>query len=398
MRSELEKTPLQDESFTHPSPLEVRFSRSGADDHLKGFFIGKVPPRPGEEADVHTSDGAGLQLRFFVAEWRVHLSLMQQVRDAFVECRHREHSRDGHWDQRHRTKGASGSETELSCDDENQGSRAQRPHELAHKPHARIVKHAARRCCMHSLLAGLSILMPVFNERETVRSAVEQALAVAYPTDPVELVIVDDGSTDGTPEILAELTRDPRITLVRHERNAGKGAAVQTALEHATGDYAAIMDADLEYDPSDIGKLLKPIMACEADVVFGTRGFESHSSFSFWYVIGNKGVTLAANLLFNSYLGDIMTCHKVMRTDIFRSLRLQAQGFDIEPEIAGKLLAGGHQIYEVPVRYRARGRAEGKKLTAVDGLRVLRTLLECRLGAGLRLPPRERPSAQAPAE
>jgi glycosyltransferase involved in cell wall biosynthesis len=248
-------------------------------------------------------------------------------------------------------------------------------------------------------MAGLSILMPVFNERETVRSAVQEALDASYPTDEVELVIVDDGSTDGSAEILAELSRDPRVTVVDHQRNSGKGAAVQTALQHAGGTYAAIMDADLEYDPSDIGKLLEPVIAGEADVVYGTRGFESHSAFSFWYVIGNKGVTLAANLLFNSYLGDIMTCHKVMRTDIFRSLHLKSRGFDIEPEITGKLLAGGHQIYEVPVRYRARGREEGKKLTAVDGLRVLRTLIECRVGAGLRLPARSRvqaPSAREP--
>jgi glycosyltransferase involved in cell wall biosynthesis len=228
-------------------------------------------------------------------------------------------------------------------------------------------------------MADLSILMPVFNERETVRKAVGEVLGTSYPTDEVELVIVDDGSTDGTAEILLELSRDPRVTMVSHERNAGKGAAVQTALQHATGTYAAIMDADLEYDPADIGKLLEPILAGEAEVVYGTRGFESHSAYSFWYVIGNKGVTLAANLLFNSYLGDIMTCHKVMRTEIFRSLNLKSRGFDIEPEITGKLLAGGHRIYEVSVRYRARGREEGKKLTAVDGLRVLRTLLECRL-------------------
>src|SRR5262249_25605772 len=111
-------------------------------------------------------------------------------------------------------------------------------------------------------------------------------------------------------------------------------------------------------------------------------------AFSFWYVMGNKGVTLAANLLFNSYLSDIMTCHKLMRTEIFRSLDLHCRGFDIEPEIAGRLLSKGHQIYEVPVRYRARGRSEGKKLTALDGLRVVRALLRCRLDAGLRLPDR----------
>jgi dolichol-phosphate hexosyltransferase len=232
----------------------------------------------------------------------------------------------------------------------------------------------------------LSILMPVFNERETVRAAVEEALDADYPTDGVELVIVDDGSTDGTTEVLAGISKDPRVKLVVHGQNTGKGAAVRTALQHASGAYAAIMDADREYDPSDIGKLLEPILASEADVVYGTRGFESHSAFSFWYVLGNKGVTLAANLLFNSYLGDIMTCHKVMRTDVFRSLRLESRGFDIEPEITGRLLAAGHRIYEVPVRYRARGRDEGKKLTALDGVRVLRTLLECRLEAGWRLP------------
>jgi dolichol-phosphate hexosyltransferase len=239
-------------------------------------------------------------------------------------------------------------------------------------------------------MSSLSILMPVFNERETVRSAVEEVLATNYPVGGIELVIVDDGSTDGTAEILGELTENPTVRLFTHQQNAGKGAAVQTALQHATGTYAAIMDADLEYDPADIGKLLEPVLAGETDIVFGARGFESHSAFSFWYVIGNKGVTLAANLLFNSYLSDIMTCHKVMRTDIFRSLHLRSRGFDIEPEITGKLLASGHQIYEVPVRYQARGRSEGKKLTAGDGLRVLRTLLECRLSAGLRLPPRPR--------
>ena len=229
-------------------------------------------------------------------------------------------------------------------------------------------------------MPDLSILMPVFNERETVEAAIDQVLGTEYPVEEIQLVIVDDGSTDGTADLLRARAGDPRIAFASHERNAGKGVAVQTALEHATGTYAAIMDADLEYDPEDIAKLLQPILAEEADVVFGSRGFESHSAFSFWYVIGNKGVTLAANLLFNSYLSDIMTCHKVMRTDIFRSLGLRCRGFDIEPEIAGKLLANGHRIYEVPVRYRARGREEGKKLTALDGLRVLRTLFECRFG------------------
>lgn len=226
----------------------------------------------------------------------------------------------------------------------------------------------------------LSIMIPVYNEQATVKSAIGRILETKYPVDDVELVIVNDGSTDGTDEILRELdAADPRISLIEHERNSGKGDAVRTAIQHANGTYAAIMDADLEYEPSDIGKLLEPILDGEAEVVFGSRGFESHSAFNFWFVMGNKGVTLVANLLFNCYLSDIMTCHKVMSTEVWRSLDLQRNGFDIEPEIAGKVLAQGHRIYEVPVRYRARGREEGKKLTAADGLRVVRTLVECRL-------------------
>jgi glycosyltransferase involved in cell wall biosynthesis len=228
-------------------------------------------------------------------------------------------------------------------------------------------------------MTQLSIMIPVYNEEPTVKMAIGRILDTEYPVDQVELVIVNDGSTDGTSAILRELaSADSRINLVEHERNSGKGDAIRTAIQHANGTYAAIMDADLEYEPSDIGKLLEPILEDEAEVVFGSRGFESHSAFNFWFVMGNKGVTLVANLLFNCYLGDIMTCHKVMSTEIWRSLNLKCNGFDIEPEIAGKVLAQGHQIYEVPVRYRARGREEGKKLTATDGLRVVRTLVECR--------------------
>jgi len=238
-------------------------------------------------------------------------------------------------------------------------------------------------------VAELSIIMPVYNERATVSEAIRQTLATDYPVESVELVIVDDGSSDGTREILDASSRDERVQLVLRERNGGKGAAVRTALEHATGTYAAIMDADLEYDPDDLAKLLEPLLAGTAEVVFGTRGFDSHSTFSFWYVAGNKAVTLAANLLFNSWLADIMTCQKAMRTDLLRSLELTSSGFTIEPEITAKVLAAGYQVYEVPVRYNARGRAEGKKLTALDGVRVLATLLRCRTAAG-RLPGRRR--------
>lgn len=228
-------------------------------------------------------------------------------------------------------------------------------------------------------MPDLSILMPVFNERDTVEAAISGVLCTNYPVADVEVIVIDDGSTDGTSELLNNWVKDPHITVVSHPCNLGKGAAVQTALKHARGTYAAIMDTDLEYYPADTAKLLEPILAGEAEIVYGSRGFESHSAFSFWYVVGNKCVALVANLLFNCYLSDVMTCHKVMRTETLRSLDLVSRGFEIEPEITGKLLVSGHQIYEVPVRYRARTRAKGKKLTAIDGVRVLLKLLECRL-------------------
>ena len=224
----------------------------------------------------------------------------------------------------------------------------------------------------------LTILMPVFNERSTVEAAIADALSAELPLDR-ELVLVDDGSTDGTADLLREGTWPDAMTLVFHERNRGKGAAVRTALERATGDYAAILDADLEYRASDLAPMLAPLLAGEANVVFGTRAWHAHSSFRFWYVMGNKFVTFATNLLYNCWISDVMTCHKAMRTEVSRSLELRERGFGIEAEIAGRVLRAGERIYEVPITYRARSREDGKKLTAVDGLRVLRTLVRCRI-------------------
>jgi glycosyltransferase involved in cell wall biosynthesis len=225
----------------------------------------------------------------------------------------------------------------------------------------------------------LSILMPVYNERATVEEAIGQVLDADLPVDDVEVVIVDDGSEDGTRALLAGMDLPENVRVIEHDRNAGKGAAIRTALEAADGRYTAIMDADLEYDPNDLRRLLEPLLDGRAEVVFGTRGFDSHSSFSFWYVLGNKGVTMAANVLYNSWLADIMTCHKVMPTATMRSLELRSRGFTIEPEITAKLLRGGHRIYEVPITYHARGRDEGKKLTAMDGVRTLAALVRYRL-------------------
>jgi glycosyltransferase involved in cell wall biosynthesis len=219
----------------------------------------------------------------------------------------------------------------------------------------------------------------VYNEALTVERAVEQVvdtdLGVAR-----ELIVVDDGSTDGTTEILSDRKWPAEVTVLHHERNRGKGAAIRTALPRARGEITSIFDADLEYDPHDLTDLITPIRRGEANAVFGVRAFEGHTSHSFLYVMGNRMVTLAANVLFNVYLRDLMTCHKAVRTDLFQGLPLRAGGFEIEPEIAARLLISGQRIYEVPVHYRARSTAEGKKLTTADGLRVLAMLMRCRLG------------------
>src|SRR5437588_5262714 len=223
----------------------------------------------------------------------------------------------------------------------------------------------------------LSILMPVYNERERVEQAINEVLLTELPTD-VELIVVDDGSTDGTREILHGHNWDQRVRLLEHPQNRGKGAAVQTALGHAEGEFAAIFDADLEYDPADLALLMPPLLDGRTNACFGVRAFDGYTSHSFLYVLGNKGVTLACNVLFNVYLRDIMTCHKMIRTDIFRALPLREAGFAIEPEITARLVQRGERIFEVPVGYRARATAEGKKLTALDGFRVIATLVRCR--------------------
>jgi glycosyltransferase involved in cell wall biosynthesis len=223
----------------------------------------------------------------------------------------------------------------------------------------------------------LSILMPVYNERERVQRAIAEVLETELPSE-FELIIVDDGSTDGTREILRGGDWGDRVRLIEHEHNQGKGAAIQTALTHARGEFSAIFDADLEYDPKDLALLMPPLMDGRTNAAFGVRAFDGYTSHSFLFVLGNKGVTLACNVLYNVYLHDIMTCHKMIRTDVFRSLPLRSAGFAIEPEITARLVQRRERIFEVPVHYRARSNEEGKKLTALDGFRVIATLLRCR--------------------
>lgn len=221
--------------------------------------------------------------------------------------------------------------------------------------------------------------MPVFNEAATVEQAIERVVSTELPFE-WELIIVDDGSTDGTSELLLGLAeRSPRLKLLSHESNRGKGSAIRTALACAEGEFSTILDADLEYDPGDIPELVSPLQAGRANVAFGVRAFDGYSSHSYLYVLGNHAVTLAANIAFNVYLKDVMTCHKAMRTELFRSLPLQEPGFAMEAEIAARVIQRGERIFEVPVSYVARATEEGKKLTAVDGFRALRALVRCRL-------------------
>lgn len=233
----------------------------------------------------------------------------------------------------------------------------------------------------------LSILMPAYNEEATLQKAIDRVLAVEYPVS-YELVIVNDGSKDRTAEILDAQT-DPRVRVFHQPKNQGKGAAIARAVDEAIGEFMIICDADEEYKPSDIPALLEPVVAGEARVVYGTRSFGSHTSYSFWYVQGNKGVTLAANILFNAYISDLETCFKLMPLELYRSLKVKQRGFGMEAEVTGKLLARGYRPYEVPISYRARTREEGKKITAWDGVEALWILFTTRIREGSRRRPPE---------
>ncbi|GAC1397794.1 MAG: glycosyltransferase family 2 protein [Chloroflexota bacterium] len=227
----------------------------------------------------------------------------------------------------------------------------------------------------------LSIIIPVYNEAATIETVLETVRKVAVPI-PREIIMVDDGSRDGSGAILDRLAAAHAadgVRVLHHPRNRGKGAGVRTALEAATGTIMLIQDADLEYNPHDYSALLAPILEGRAQIVFGSRAFFSHTAFSFWFVMGNKLVTLVTNMLFNSYISDVETCYKVLPVDLARSLNLESRGFEIEVEIAAKVLRAGHRIYEVPIEYAARTRAEGKKLNWQDGLKAVRGLVRYRL-------------------
>jgi dolichol-phosphate hexosyltransferase len=225
--------------------------------------------------------------------------------------------------------------------------------------------------------AVLGVIVPAFNEERSIEQIVRRVL---NETCVQQIMIVDDCSTDGT---LAAARRcaasDPRVSVLHHEANRGKGAAIRTGLGAITAPMVVIQDADLEYDPADYPKLISPILRGRADVVFGTRGFAGHSAYSYWFVVGNRLVTTATNILFNCFIQDMETGFKVMRTSLMRRLHLAGNRFDIEPEITGRILRLGYRIYEVPIEYVARTRAQGKKLTWRDGVTALVVLLRIRL-------------------
>jgi dolichol-phosphate hexosyltransferase len=234
-------------------------------------------------------------------------------------------------------------------------------------------------------LRVLTIVVPVYNEAERIRPALDRLVKTELPLQ-TEILVVDDGSSDGSSELISDLVESGAINLIRHERNRGKGAAVRTGIENASGDLLTICDADLEYDPDDYAKLLQPILDGDTQVVYGTRTFGAHTAFSFWYVLGNRVVNLWASFLFNTWLSDVETCFKMAPVEVWRSLGIKSNGFGLEAEATGKILRTGHVIYEVPISYRARTRMQGKKLQWTDGVAALWILLRQRLKRAPRQP------------
>jgi glycosyltransferase involved in cell wall biosynthesis len=221
----------------------------------------------------------------------------------------------------------------------------------------------------------LSVVMPVYNEKNTVQEIVERVLGVPLR---IELIAVDDASSDGSRELLQKLAQDHGFRLLRQERNQGKGAAVRRGIAEARGEIVVIQDADLEYSPEEYPELIELIVKGKADAVYGSRFIGRHRCFLFTHYLANLFLNLVTNLLYNTTMTDMETCFKAVRADVLKSLSLKSDRFGIEPEITAKLFKRGHRVYEVPITYEGRDYGEGKKITWRDGVPALWTLVKYR--------------------
>jgi len=236
---------------------------------------------------------------------------------------------------------------------------------------------SARRPSAHALPRDplLSVVMPVYNERDTVEEIIRRVAALPMR---IELIVVDDVSTDGTSEILDRLQSELRFTLLKQPRNAGKGAALRRGFAAVTGDLIVVQDADLEYHPEEYPLMTNLIVSGRADVVYGSRFLGTHRVFLLTHYLGNRLLTFITNVLYNTMLTDMETCYKVMRADVLRSIELKSNGFGIEPEITAKVFKRRYKVYEVPISYDGRGYDEGKKITWRDGVVALWVLVKYR--------------------
>jgi len=229
----------------------------------------------------------------------------------------------------------------------------------------------------HNKTPLISIVMPVYNEEKTINEMLTMVFDAPYQK---EIIVVDDGSTDGTRKIL-ETTNHPALTCLYHDRNFGKGRALQTGFARTTGDIILVQDADLEYDPAEYPTLLKPILSGKADVVYGSRfaGFGAHRVLYFWHYLGNRFLTTLSNMFTDLNLTDMETCYKVLTKEALNGITIEEARFGIEPEITAKLAKKKLRIYEVPISYYGRTYEEGKKINWVDGLRAIWAIIKYNL-------------------
>ncbi|HEX6215043.1 MAG TPA: glycosyltransferase family 2 protein [Vicinamibacterales bacterium] len=223
----------------------------------------------------------------------------------------------------------------------------------------------------------ISIVVPVYNEARTVASVIERLVAIDLPAAR-EILVVNDGSTDGTRDVLDQVAQRPELRVIHAEKNGGKGSAIRIGFGQAAGTIVAIQDADLELDPAQLADLVKPILDGRTRVVYGSRFLAGRPDAPWLSIFANQVLTGATNLLFGGQLTDMETCYKVMAADVARSLELESNRFDIEPEITAKLLRAGHSILELPIRFEPRSRAQGKKIGWRDGVRAIQVLLKYR--------------------